>query len=237
MKRACLAVVPARWGATRFPGKPLVAIDGVPLVVRALRLAQASPAVDRVWCATDDSRIVDVVERHGFRAVRTGDHRSGTSRVAQVAADSGASVVLNVQGDLAWLPGDALAKLRGRVERADAIATLAAPWPADLPFTDAQHVKVVVGADGRAVQFTRSAPTSHEIVYLHVGVYGFRVDALADVRALGEQTTEAREDLEQLAWLDHGLPIGVALIDHPSVSVDTPADVERAVRRLKDGGS
>ncbi len=236
-----VAVIPARMASTRFPGKPLARLEGEPMVVHVARRAAAAESVDEVLVATDDRRIAEAVRSAGFRAVLTGEHRSGTDRVAEaVAGRAGLELVVNVQGDEPLLPPEnvdvLVAGMRARPE-AD-IGTLCRPLPAGRA-ADPNAVKVVRRADGRALYFSRAAipyPRDHEAAAslwrLHLGIYAFRPRALEAFVALPEGRLERAEGLEQLRALEHGLEILVWEAPCDSWGVDTPEDLERAAAAL-----
>lgn len=248
-------VIPARYGSTRLPGKPLADIAGQPMIVRVAALARRSRAVD-AWVATDDERIVAAVRQHGFEALMTrSDHASGTDRVAEVAQLLGwddADIVVNVQGDEPLLDPaliDAVADaLRGDPDAA--IATAAHPLTTADDFFNPNVVKVVCDVRGRALYFSRApipwdrdrfAVRSDVLpadlpVRRHVGLYAYRVSFLRRFGQLAASPLECSESLEQLRALWHGYPIQVLSLAHPpAAGVDTVEDLER-VRRWFDGG-
>lgn len=224
-------MIPARWGSSRLEGKPLADLGGLPLVEHVRRRVIASGIVDRVLVATDDVRILRAVNAHHGEAILTGEHPSGTHRVAEAVsvAAPDAELVLNVQGDLPLLDSAHVAALVALLRSGAAIATLAAPLEGDP--ADPHVVKVVVGADGRALYFSRAAIPHRGPFRRHVGLYGFAAAALRHAIALEPGALERSEDLEQLRWLEAGLPIAVGLVDRAEPGVDTPEQLD-AVRRL-----
>ena len=251
-----VAVIPARYASTRFPGKPLADQTGKHLIQHVCERVGECPTVDRVIVGTDDERIVRAVDSFGGEARMTRpDHASGTDRIAEVTATLSLTdddLVLNVQGDEPEIDPDALDRLLDRMNAAAdwcRIGTLAAPFADDGPCEgpgsplDPNCVKVVVDAGGRALYFSRSLipyprkaggvverPSSW---LLHLGAYAFRMDALRTVTsgALGPGALEQAESLEQLRWLEHGLPIGVVIVEHAFVGIDTPEDYAAFVQR------
>ncbi len=230
------ALIPARYSAQRFPGKPLADIGGAPMVVRVAERAAQASGIDEVAVATDDPRIARAAKAAGFRALMTDPAcRNGTERIAQAARDLPADGYLNVQGDEPLIDPRAIAQVAALVRGGAAMATLARPLqPGEegLP----QVVKVVLDAAGRALYFSRSlipfprAPG--EVAPLaHLGLYGFSAAALQQFARLPETALERAEGLEQLRALWHGIPIAVGVGDFRSVAVDTPEDLER-VRSL-----
>ncbi len=234
-----VAVIPARYGSSRFPGKPLAVLHGRPLVVHVLERVRAAAVFDAVWVATDDARIAAAVRDAGGEARLTRpDHTSGTDRVAEAAAAlPPEAIVFNVQGDeplvsldllrdlVAWMYADPALEIVTAAHRCQDAAGFASP----------HVVKVVVDAAGRALYFSRSgipAACSGAPEYLrHVGIYGFRRAALSRFVGLPRGALEAREGLEQLRALENGMRIQVLLTEHASLGVDTPEDL-KAVEKL-----
>jgi len=251
-----VAVIPARYASTRFPGKPLARDTGKYLVQHVCERACAADRVDRVIVATDDERIAEGVHSFGGEARMTrADHATGTDRVAELAAAielRDDDIVINVQGDEPELDP---AVLDGLVEALEAdptcrIATPAARFADDGPTeghgspADPDRVKVVIGANGCALYFSRSL-----IPYprasggrvdrpsrwlLHLGVYAFRADVLRAIHgttATGEGELDRVESLEQLRWLGMGFSIRVVMAAHCHAGIDTPEDYAAFVRR------
>lgn len=254
-----VAVIPARYASTRFPGKPLAKGTGKYLIRHVVERVQGASRVDRVLVATDDVRIVDAVNSFGGEVQMTReDHPSGTERVAEVVERlqlTDEDLVLNVQGDEPDVPESALDLLieQMRDERHGCpIGTLAAPFADDGPKTgsgsplDSNCVKVVVDRDGRALYFSRSAipflRNSGGAVdrpsrwLLHLGVYAFRVDTLRAITGgrLPRGRLEEAESLEQLRWMEHGTGVSVVTIERAFVGIDTPEDYAAFVSRFKD---
>ncbi|THH41464.1 3-deoxy-manno-octulosonate cytidylyltransferase [Neolewinella litorea] len=242
-----LAVIPARFASTRLPGKPLVDVGGETLVQRVYGAVRRAGVADEVVVATDDQRIFDHVMEFGGRAVMTSpDHLSGTDRVAEAARQfPEATIVINVQGDEPFLTADQLAAVIDPfADPKVSVATLATPIRDEHALLSPNVVKVVRGDDGQALYFSR-----HAIPYLrdvpigrwidagkhfqHIGLYAFRAALLQELTALPPAPLEREESLEQLRWLAGGYRIHVALTDTPSLGIDTPADLEEAIRRLQ----
>lgn len=232
-------LIPARMASTRLPDKPLADIGGVPMIVRVWRQAVAAE-LGPVVVAAGEAEIVAAVEAAGGRAVLTDpDLPSGSDRIwaALQAMDPKAShdVVVNLQGDLPALDPAQLKAVVGALEKSGAdIATLAAPIDNEADRSNPAVVKAVVAWDlserlGRALYFTRAtAPTGEGALYHHVGLYAYRRAALESFVALPPSPLEQREKLEQLRALEAGMSIAVARVDEAPLSVDTPADLERA---------
>ncbi|MBC6994721.1 3-deoxy-manno-octulosonate cytidylyltransferase [Neolewinella lacunae] len=241
-----LAVIPARYASTRFPGKPLATLGDKSMVRHVYERVQACPAVDEVIVATDDMRIQEHVSSWGGRVELTDPtHPSGTDRVAEVAARfPEASIIVNVQGDEPFIdPRQIEAVLAPFADPGVAIATLARPILEEQSLLSPNVVKVVRDARGRALYFSRHAIPFLRDVPLgqwlqagqhlqHLGLYAYRAEVLAQLTALSPATLETAESLEQLRWLAAGYAIAVGLTDLPSIGIDTPEDLEAARRHL-----
>ncbi len=198
------------------------------MVEHVRRRVVRARGIDRVLVATDDERVLATVEAHGGEAVLTGPARSGTERVARVAATTAAEWVINVQGDMPLVDPEHVEAVIRLLSRGAPVATLATPL--DDPSSPHQ-VKVVLDARGRALYFSRQ-PIPHGGPWLrHLGLYGFRADVLRDISALPDCALARAEDLEQLRWMHHGLRVHVAVVSGASPSVDTPEQLDR-VRSL-----
>jgi 3-deoxy-manno-octulosonate cytidylyltransferase (CMP-KDO synthetase) len=244
-----VAVIPARHRSTRLPGKALADIAGRPMVWHVAARARRARGIARVIVATDDVRIRDAVAGAGVEVVMTSpDHPSGTDRLAEVARGLDADVLLNVQGDLPLLDPAMVEGLAVRMadEPALPMATVAAPLHDEADWRSPHVVKVVAGADGRALYFSRSPiPFDRDGVrapaapfgWRHVGMYAYRREVLLRLAALPPSPLERRESLEQLRALEHGIAIGVVPWrgTAPLIEVDTPADLERARAAMAAG--
>jgi 3-deoxy-manno-octulosonate cytidylyltransferase (CMP-KDO synthetase) len=234
------AIIPARYDSSRFPGKPLVEILGVPMCVRVHRRASLCPLFAKVVLATDDERIMNAAAAWNVPALMTArGHESGTDRVLEAARLLGAqadAVVVNVQGDEPALEPamleELLAPFSGPRAREVQAATLAAPLDrADAASPD--RVKVVLDAAGRALYFSRAnIPFRRDAEgeggvapLLHVGLYAFRMATLERFSALPQGRLERTEKLEQLRLLENGIPIHVAITGHACHGVDRPEDI------------
>jgi len=241
-----IAIIPARYDSTRFPGKPLADMAGKSMIQRVYERVAATAVLDKVVVATDDERILDHVRSFGGEAVMTrADHDSGTDRVAEVAAlYPGASIIVNVQGDEPFIdPQQIEAVVAPFTDAAVAIATLAHPITEERALLSPNVVKVVRGGQGRALYFSR-----HAIPYLrdvpvgkwidqrkhlqHLGLYAYRAEVLAQLTALPKGELEGDESLEQLRWLAAGYAIHVGLTDLPAIGIDTPEDLARVLPLL-----
>jgi 3-deoxy-manno-octulosonate cytidylyltransferase (CMP-KDO synthetase) len=239
-----LGVIPARAGATRFPGKPLARLRGRPLLAHVWERARACAALDRLVIATDDAAIAAAARGFGAEALLTrADHASGTDRVAEVAAlpdFADCAVVANIQGDEPLLDPDALALAIAPVVAGEApMATLAHFDEDPASFASPHVVKVVVDERGDAVLFSR-APTGARPPFLrHVGLYVFARETLIRFAHLPPAPPELAERLEQLRALAHGIRIRVVITPYASRGVDTPEDLaalERDWDRIAGAG-
>jgi len=237
-----LVLIPARMAATRLPGKPLLDIAGLPMIVHVVRRADAA-RIGRVVVATDAPDIAEVVRAHGGEAVMTRtDHPSGSDRIfeaLQALDDAGQiDTVINVQGDLPTIaPEDIRAVLTPLADPEVDIATLAAVIRKDEEHTNPNVVKVIGSPLSatrlRALYFTRAtAPYGDGPRYHHIGLYAYRRSALARFVALPPSPLETREKLEQLRALEAGMRIDVTVVDTVPLGVDTPHDLETARQML-----
>ncbi len=256
-----LGVIPARFGSTRFPGKPLAPLGGKPLVERVWLQARRARRIERIVIATEDERVAEACARFGAEVVLTSErHASGTDRVAEVARerDGSFAVIVNVQGDEPFVTPSSLDRLVEAFEQAPppAIATLAEPIAAVDEIFDPNVVKVVTADDGRALYFSRSpipyvrggsarlgldfrealaaSPDGLGSYRKHQGIYAYRRDALLYITGLRPSVLERAEGLEQLRALQAGFDILVLESDFRSLAVDTPADLERAEALLQE---
>jgi len=238
-------VIPARYASTRFPGKPLVDIDGRTMVEHVYRRAAAARQVDAVVVATDDPRIGTAVEAFGgcVRMTSTA-HATGTDRIAEVARDLSCDVVVNVQADEPLLSPSDIDLVVDAVSAPNGapMATLRCSLTDEADLSNPDVVKVVVDGQGRALYFSRAtipaSPASGGVApprYKHVGLYAFRRTFLLEFAALAPTPLEVAERLEQLRALEYGHAIATVLTTHDSVGVDTPADLQIARRRLATG--
>jgi len=240
-------VIPARYGSTRLPGKPLVALAGKPMVERVYERAKMAKTSGRVIVATDDERVLKAVEGFGGEARMTRpDHRTGTERIAEVAAHTEGEVFVNVQGDEPLLDPAAVDTAVGALleEPAAAIATVAVPIRTPADIMDPNVVKTVLDFEDNALYFSRAPiPWVRDAVHKiharhlkHLGLYVFQRGALLEYPMLPQGELERVEQLEQLRWMENGYKIRVAEVEHDAVSVDVPEDVGR-VERLLGGKS
>ena len=242
-----IALIPARYASTRFPGKPLAMLGGKSVIQRVYE--QVSQVVDETYVATDDQRIFDAVEAFGGKVVMTrSDHKSGTDRIEEAAEKIGGDydVVVNVQGDEPFIQASQIETVcKCFDDPTTQIATLGKPFGNDMEaIGNPNSPKIVVDKNGFALYFSRSVipfvrgeetadwPSSYPFLK-HLGLYAYRRDVLREVTQLPQGMLEKAESLEQLRWLENGYRIRVGLTDTETVGIDTPADLERAEKFLE----
>ena len=255
-----IAVIPARYASTRFPGKPLARETGKYIIQHVYEQVARATSISRTIVATDDERIFRAVQSFGGGVVMTrADHPSGTDRVAEAVADSDADVVVNVQGDEPEIePADIDQLVALLSSRPDVpMGTLACPFPVGGDPADPNAVKVVLDTRGRALYFSRSLiPFPREAAgraavsgprgavaahsepigsppawLLHIGIYAYRRPFLLSLAKLPPTPLEQIERLEQLRALEHGYSIAVAIVERAAIGIDTPEDYAAFVRR------
>ncbi|RJR45373.1 MAG: 3-deoxy-manno-octulosonate cytidylyltransferase [Desulfobacteraceae bacterium] len=234
-----VAFIPARLSSTRFPGKPLALIAGMPMIEHTYMCTRACPEVSDVFVATDDQEIVMRVREFGGKAILTSEvHPSGTDRVAEAASSLGLKnddVVVNVQGDQPFFSPVLISDmLRPVLTDAEIpMSTLKCPVSDPNEVADPNCVKVVTDNQDFALFFSRSPvpfvrdPLLHRTYYKHLGFYCYRMEFLVAFSALPVGTLEAIEKLEQLRALENGYRIKVVETNLDSIEVDTPADIKR----------
>ena len=246
-----LAIIPARYASTRFPGKPLALLGGKPVVQWVWENVSAMPELACAVVATDDERIVEAVERFGGRAMMTAStHRSGTDRCGEVVRrlrEEGQEydVAINVQGDEPFVQQGQLRALMECLADSDVqIVTLKTAIHDMAELLSPNNVKVVCDLRGRALYFSRQ-PLPHQRgtepgqwidryrYYKHVGIYAFRTGVLEELVQLPQSPLETSESLEQLRWMENGYRIHVRETSVANIGIDTPADMSEAERYLK----
>jgi 3-deoxy-manno-octulosonate cytidylyltransferase (CMP-KDO synthetase) len=227
----CAVVIPARLGASRLPGKPLEDVCGRPLIEHVWRRARSAPGVDRVVVATEDAEIAEAIEALGGEVVRTGPCSSGSQRVRLAAAGLAEELVIDVQGDQPLVEPDHVGLVAATLRAGAAIVTLSAPVDPERARRP-EIVKVVRRSDGRALYFSRQPIPTGGPFRMHVGIYGFRRDALSRLAAIPAGGLHGSEDLEQLGWLEHGLDVHVEEVAGAEEGIDTPEQLAALRRRL-----
>lgn len=249
-----VAIIPARYGSTRLPGKPLANIGGKPMIQHVYESASKARELDRVLVATDDRRIEKAVKSFGGEVMMTAKrHRSGTDRLAEVAHKIRADWLVNVQGDLPFIHADTIARAVRpmRRDRTMPMATVCTPIYDESEWRNPNVVKVLTDRAGFALYFSRSPipfvrnsvidprgkktarAKRHLFGYRHLGLYVYRRDFLLKFARLQPTELERIESLEQLRALQNGYRIYVAEVDERSIEVDTLADLKKAERYLK----
>ncbi|HOO24279.1 MAG TPA: 3-deoxy-manno-octulosonate cytidylyltransferase [Paludibacteraceae bacterium] len=244
-----LGIIPARYASTRFPGKPLADIEGKPMIQRVYE--QASKSLSDVVVATDDQRIFNAVKAFGGKVVMTSNaHQTGTDRCyeALTKIEGNFDVVINIQGDEPFIDPRQIEAVKSCFDDSRTeIATLVKPFKASATAHDLQNPnspKVIFNDNHEAIYFSRSVIpylrnvdenewVAHHQYYKHIGLYAYKSAILAKIVTLPQSDLEKAESLEQLRWLENGLCIKVAITDLESISIDTPADLEKAIQLLK----
>ena len=246
-----IGIIPARYGSSRFPGKPLAEICGKTVIRRVYE--QASQALETVVVATDDERIYDDVESFRGHVVMTrADHTCGTDRCLEAyqaittpnwrEQNDSDTVVINIQGDEPFIQPEQIEELMRCFDHKDTqIATLVRPFSEKDSQADLENVNTPKvewdKATGIAKMFSRKviacADGTH---YRHIGIYAYRADVLAKITQLPQSPLEIAERLEQLRWLENGYTIRVGVTDVPTIGIDTPEDLQKAIEWYKWNG-
>ena len=236
-----LAIIPARYASTRFPAKPLVLLDGKPIIQHVYE--RVAECVEMTYVATDDERIFNTVKAFGGNVVMTSsEHRCGTDRCCE-------ALVINIQGDEPFTHKEHIELLKkGFESEATDIVTLAVPFSEEdglEALENPNSPKVVIDPSGHALYFSRSVIPyirgversewlKHHTFYKHLGMYAFRTNVLKEITSLPQTPLEKLESLEQLRWLESGYKIGMGITDIETVGIDTPEDLVRAERFIKE---
>lgn len=248
-----IGIIPARYQSSRFPGKPLANMKGKPMIQRVYE--QAQKALDEVWVATDDTRIYDAVCAFGGNAVMTSaNHRSGTDRCheAYTKINKQFDVIINIQGDEPFIATKQIETLKSCFTNKEVqLATLVKAFKKEDGFDvlfNPNSPKVVLNKNGEAIYFSRSIipyirDTAHtewldkHTFYKHIGMYAYRHDVLAEITQLSQSPLELAESLEQLRWIENGYKIKVGLTDIETIGIDTPEDMEKALKVIENGAT
>jgi 3-deoxy-manno-octulosonate cytidylyltransferase (CMP-KDO synthetase) len=236
-----IAVIPARLASTRLPRKMLREICGKPLIGVVYEAVRKSPLLSDVIVATDSEEIMAVCRAHGWNAEMTSSvHRSGTERVHEISVRVAAEVYINVQGDEPMVRAEQLSTLLRVMENSSAqVGTVMTPANEE-DIHNPNAVKVVSDLGGRALYFSRATipfdrDSTHPRYFKHLGLYAYRKAALDKFVTLPESSLERSERLEQLRFLENGIPIYVGETPYDSIGVDTEEDLQRAVEILSRG--
>ena len=244
-----IGIIPARYASTRFPGKPLAEICNRTVIHRVYE--QASKALSTVVVATDDERIYDAVEAFGGKVVMTrADHKCGTDRCLEAyeaittpswrEQNDHDTVVINIQGDEPFIQPEQIESLMACFDREDTdIATLVRPFTDKDTQEDLENVNTPkVNWDkttGVAKMFSRKVIAASDGTYFrHIGIYAYRADVLAKITKLPQSPLEIAERLEQLRWLENGYCIRVGVTETPTIGIDTPEDLQKAIEWYKN---
>ncbi len=243
-----IAVIPARFASIRFPGKPLVEIDGKSMIQRVYEQAQKVKSFSEVIIATDDRNIQQHGLGFGAKVMMTSDkHRSGTDRCAEVATlIPDAEIIINIQGDEPFInPLQIEELIECFKDGATTIATLVKRIMSEEELFDTSTPKVVIDKNLKALYFSRNTIPfqrnvpreqwlSSHTYYKHIGIYGFRATTLKDITSLPTSSLESSESLEQLRWLENGYTIQTAITEFESFGIDHMEDIEKVLKQIKN---
>ena len=237
-----LGVIPSRYASTRFPGKPLIKIDGKTMVQRVYEQAKKASSLTDVFVATDDDRIFNHIKSFGGNVIMTSSsHESGTDRCAEIlkSLSNNYDVVINIQGDEPYINPEQINQLSTcfNDEKTD-IATLIKKIETEEELFNPNRPKVDFDENGFAKMFSRKTipelPNiekeewlNHHNFYKHIGIYGYRANVLSEITKLNPSPLEIEERLEQLRWLENGYKIKVATTPFEAIAIDTPEDLEK----------
>lgn len=248
-----IGIIPARYGSTRFPGKPLADIGGKSMIQRVLEQAKQAASLSKVVVATDDERIADAVRQLGEEAIMTRtDHPSGTDRCYEaycqlinngLISGSSSDYILNIQGDEPFIDPAQIDELAAILDGTVELATQMATVDSAEMLHDPKEAKIVINDQNEALYFSRSAIPylwgvepdqwhAHQAYHRHVGLYAYRADVLEKITQLPPSPLERVESLEQLRWIEAGYRIKLVATHYQTHSVDSPADIEKIVRGL-----
>jgi 3-deoxy-manno-octulosonate cytidylyltransferase (CMP-KDO synthetase) len=235
-----IAMIPARYAATRFPGKLMQLLGNKPVILHTYDATVATGLFDKVIVVTDSDIIYNEISRHGGTAIMSKrNHESGSDRIAEVTEDMDVEVIVNVQGDEPFIKKEPLEKLvRLFKDPSVQVASIMRKINSSEELHNTSCVKVVVNKNDDALYFSRSpipyaaGTTIDPVYYLHIGVYGFRKDTLLKFTQWPAGQLEQVEKLEQLRYLENGVPIRMSLVEFTSVAIDTPDDLKKAAELL-----
>ena len=236
-------MIPARYGATRFPAKLMQDLCGKPVIVHTYERVADTRLFDEVYVVTDDDRIEKVIREVGGKVIRSKkEHNSGSDRLAEASRDLDVDIIVNVQGDEPFTDKENLQKVidifAKDLTKSIAVASLMERITDPDDIANPNNVKVVVNKFGEALYFSRNIipfprdPNTKVSYYKHIGIYAYRKEALQQFTELPPSLLEETEKLEQLRYLENEFKIRLALTDIPTIGIDTPEDLERARKRL-----
>ena len=238
-----IAMIPARYGATRFPAKLMQDLCGKPVIVHTYQRVADTNLFDQVYVVTDDERIENTIREVGGKVIRSQkEHNSGSDRLAEASKDLEVDIIVNVQGDEPFTDKENLQKVidifANDPQKNIAVASLMERITHPDDIANPNNVKVVVNKFNEALYFSRSVipfprDTNTKVPYYkHIGIYAYRKDALQQFTQLPPSLLEETEKLEQLRYLENGFKIRLAVTDIPTIGIDTPEDLEKARQRL-----
>ena len=238
-----IAMIPARYGATRFPAKLMQDLCGKPVIVHTYQRVADTNLFDQVYVVTDDDRIENAIREVGGKVIRSQkEHNSGSDRLAEASKDLEVDIIVNVQGDEPFTDKENLQKVidisANDSQQNIAVASLMERITHPDDIANPNNVKVVVNKFNEALYFSRSVipfprDTNTKVPYYkHIGIYAYRKDALQQFTQLPPSLLEETEKLEQLRYLENGFKIRLAVTDIPTIGIDTPEDLEKARQRL-----
>lgn len=236
-------MIPARYGATRFPAKLMQDLCGKPVIVHTYERVADTRLFDEVYVVTDDDCIEKAIREVGGKVIRSKkEHNSGSDRLAEASRDLDVDIIVNVQGDEPFTDKENLQKVidifAKDLTKSIAVASLMERITDPDDIANPNNVKVVVNKFGEALYFSRNIipfprdPNTKVSYYKHIGIYAYRKEALQQFTELPPSLLEETEKLEQLRYLENGFKIRLALTDIPTIGIDTPEDLERARKRL-----
>lgn len=242
-----IALIPARYGSTRFPGKMLQPIKGIALITRTYQSVVNTGLFDEVYVVTDSDKIQAEIEAHNGKVLRSKkEHDSGTDRIAEAAEQIEGDVIVNIQGDEPFIQKEPLAKVLALFEGVEGAKVQAASLVQETKdeeiINNPNRVKVLLKENGEAIYFSRSAvpylrdKNIDQTYYLHIGIYAFRKDALIKFAGWQPSPHERVEQLECNRFIDYGMPIKMAVTQHVGVAVDAPEDVAKAEAYMQQNG-
>jgi 3-deoxy-manno-octulosonate cytidylyltransferase (CMP-KDO synthetase) len=242
-----IGIIPSRFGSTRFPGKPLVDINGTSMIQRVYEQAKKATRLTDVVVATDDQRIFDHVKEFGGQVIMTGPtHQSGTDRCAEIISKDEKHdhvVVINIQGDEPYIHPEQIDQLCACFDDSTTkLATLVNEIKSSDELFNHNNVKVILNKLGEAIYFSRSPIPycrnfpeqewiKHQTYYKHIGIYGYHRDTLIEVAKLEKTKLEITESLEQLRWIENGYKIRAEITAYESISIDIPEDLLKVAGR------
>ena len=243
-----LGIIPARYGSTRFPGKPLAPVAGKPLLQHVIERCRKATTLNEIIVATDDRRIWELAQTFCHAEMTRPDHASGTDRIAEVLARYECDAVVNIQGDEPLINPAVIDAVAGALANENEMSTAATAIKKDDELDNPNVVKVVVNAAGRALYFSRrtipylreaasrsgNEPLAAFPFLKHLGIYGYRRETLLRLVKFPVSPLENAEKLEQLRALENGIQIAVVQVDYDSIGVDTPEDVARVEKILRN---